>query len=623
MDRQNFEMLNFFINNDALTLRELQTHFSISRVTITKNIREINEYLDGVAQINVNQSKFYLVIKDYSAIAKLQTTFLKQDLDFNDPAKRQATILKELLQNTSNYVIVDDLAESLSVSRGTINKDLRELKQSLDFYNVSITTKTNKGIRLKVGADFEYAVITRNLVGKYYELEGTWDSPTDAKLTNLIQQLDSSNDTVTMVKRNLAVIKWLRKYDIQVNDKVPNYHQLLSDEDTQVLRNLLTETIGSSLSPGEWDFISYPLNVKKLATDDEVLVKLALADIQGLMQVVFPIIKQKLDINLDFDRLLMELRYHLLFLINRAIFDVKSEGFISVDMLNKYPVSTELAQSTLKSIAQKLNIRIRKQEVGYLTVYFQMELEEYMSAPVIHRVALVKPISNSMKRFITEQLTDALNDDLQIDIFNSKSDLEKSPEKYLLIFSNSFLTGDALVQHTPIIRLNSVFNQGTLRERLQISLVDEAISQGLCKFDVTKFANEKSYTKGVRHLINLEIRNGQLNEEFLEDWAKREELSSSIFGDGVAVPHVIDKSGLNRILVTVGLFEKPVVFDNQKVNVVFLVAIPNKLDAELSRVLSQVYDLIRSIAANSNIFNNLKNYDNNRGLIQLMEAIWC
>ncbi|MCC6118076.1 PTS sugar transporter subunit IIA, partial [Lactiplantibacillus plantarum] len=84
----------------------------------------------------------------------------------------------------------------------------------------------------------------------------------------------------------------------------------------------------------------------------------------------------------------------------------------------------------------------------------------------------------------------------------------------------------------------------------------------------------------------------------LEDWAKREELSSSIFGDGVALPHVIDKSGLNRILVTVGLFEKTVVFDNQKVNVVFLVAIPNKLDAELSRVLSQVYDLIRSIAAN-------------------------
>jgi len=87
------------------------------------------------------------------------------------------------------------------------------------------------------------------------------------------------------------------------------------------------------------------------------------------------------------------------------------------------------------------------------------------------------------------------------------------------------------------------------------------------------------------------------------------------------LPHVIDKSGLNRILVTVGVFEKPVVFDNQKVNVVFLVAIPYKLDATLSKILAQVYDLIRSITANSNIYNNLKNYDENQGLNQLMEAI--
>lgn len=65
----------------------------------------------------------------------------------------------------------------------------------------------------------------------------------------------------------------------------------------------------------------------------------------------------------------------------------------------------------------------------------------------------------------------------------------------------------------------------------------------------------------------------------------------------------------------------PTSFDGQKVRVVFLVAIPKQLDANLSRVLSQVYDLIRSIAANGNIYNNLKNYDSTRSIIQLMEAI--
>lgn len=185
MDRQSFEILNFFINNDALTLRELQSHFSVSRVTITKNIRAIN---------------------NYSAMAKLQTNFLKKDLDFNDPSKRQATILKELLQQITDYVILDDLAESLAVSRGTINKDLKALKQQLDYYQVRIETKTNRGIHLAVEHDYMYAVITRTLVGKYYELEATWDKATDVKLLNLVKKLDHNNDTVTMVKRNIAVI---------------------------------------------------------------------------------------------------------------------------------------------------------------------------------------------------------------------------------------------------------------------------------------------------------------------------------------------------------------------------------------------------------------------------------
>jgi len=621
MDRQNFDILNFFINNDALTFRELQAHFFMSRVTITKDIREINEYLGSIAQINANQSKFYLVINNYAALAKIQTDFLKKDLDFNDPSKRQATILKTLLQHLTSYIVVDDLADSLMVSRGTINKDLKALKQKLNFFDVQIHSRTNRGIQLITKKDYNYAIITRNLVGKYFELEIVLDNATDVKLVNLIKQLDSNDDTVMMIKRNLAVVKWLRKYNVQINDTVNYYYQLVANETTEALRSVITNIIGTSLSISEWAFICYPLNIKKIPQDNAMLVNQALANIKELMGKIFPTIKEKLDVNLNFDKLLIELQYHLLFLINRSVFGIKPEEFISTDMLGKYPVAMELAQETLTLIEQKLNIKIQPQEVGYLTVYFQMELEEYMAAPVIHRIALVRPISDSMKRFITEQLKNLLDNSLQIDIFNSEDELKQSEEKYLLIFSNSFLSGNQLINHTPIIRLNSVFNQGALRERLQISLVDEAANRDLCKFNVTNLDDSYSYTSGVKALIKQEIKTGQLAPGFLDDWIEREKLGSNIFGNGVALPHVIDKSGLHRILVTVGIFEKPSNFDNQKVNVVFLVAIPHKLDAQLSRVLSQVYDLIRSIATNSNIFNNLKNYDKDRGLTQLMEAI--
>ncbi|MDN2453204.1 HTH domain-containing protein [Lactobacillus sp. UCMA15818] len=622
MDRQNFEMLDFFIKNEALALEEIQTRFNTSRVTIAKNIREINKELDGVAKINVNKSKFYLTIEDYAAVVKIQTNFLKQDLDFNDPNKRQAAILQKLLMQNQKYIALDDLASELSVSHGTVNNDLKALKELVAFYGVTVQARPNNGIRLNTEHLYSYAVVARNIVAKYYDFDLILNSIFDSELTGAVKEVDDNNDTVTMVKRNISIIVWLRKYGIQINKPCRYYHEVVRSEMIRKLKKVISNIVSETLNDGEWEFILYPFNIKKLSASDDELIEYALNDVGELMKNVFPVVKEKLDVNLDFDRLLIELRYHLLFLINRAIYGIKAEGVISSSILNKYPVAAELAQETLMLMTKETGIKFNKNELSYLGIYFQMELEEYMSSPVIYRIAIVKPISNGMRKFIIEQLKELLNENLKIDLFNSQLELETSSNKYLLIFSNSLPIENKLVNKSPVIRLNSVFNQGTLRERLQISLVDEAINNGFCRFDVTKFTGkDDSYTERVKQLIVHEISIGQLNEEFLNDWIKRERLSSNILSSGVALPHVIDKSGLNRILVTVGLFNKPVTYDSRKVKVVFLVAIPYKLDANLSRILAQVYDLIRIIATNGNIFNNLKNYDQNRGLIQLMEAI--
>ncbi|MFT8424919.1 MAG: HTH domain-containing protein [Liquorilactobacillus sp.] len=622
MDRQNFEMLDFFIKNEALALEEIQTRFNTSRVTIAKNIREINKELDGVAKINVNKSKFYLTIEDYAAVVKIQTNFLKQDLDFNDPNKRQAAILQKLLMQNQKYIALDDLASELSVSHGTVNNDLKALKELVSFYGVTVQARPNNGIRLNTEHLYSYAVVARNIVAKYYDFDLILNSIFDSELTGAVKEVDDNNDTVTMVKRNISIIVWLRKYGIQINKPCRYYHEVVRSEMIRKLKKVISSIVSETLNDGEWEFILYPFNIKKLSASDDELIEYALNDVGELMKNVFPVVKEKLDVNLDFDRLLIELRYHLLFLINRAIYGIKAEGVISSSILNKYPVAAELAQETLMLMTKETGIKFNKNELSYLGIYFQMELEEYMSSPVIYRIAIVKPISNGMRKFIIEQLKELLNENLKIDLFNSQLELETSSNKYLLIFSNSLPIENKLVNKSPVIRLNSVFNQGTLRERLQISLVDEAINNGFCRFDVTKFTGkDDSYTERVKQLIVHEISIGQLNEEFLNDWIKRERLSSNILSSGVALPHVIDKSGLNRILVTVGLFNKPVTYDSRKVKVVFLVAIPYKLDANLSRILAQVYDLIRIIATNGNIFNNLKNYDQNRGLIQLMEAI--
>jgi predicted DNA-binding protein YlxM (UPF0122 family) len=57
MDRQNFEMLNFFIKNDALTLGEIQTRFNTSRVTIAKTfVRLIKNLRESPELTLINQN---------------------------------------------------------------------------------------------------------------------------------------------------------------------------------------------------------------------------------------------------------------------------------------------------------------------------------------------------------------------------------------------------------------------------------------------------------------------------------------------------------------------------------------------------------------------------------------
>ena len=66
-------------------------------------------------------------VEDYARLAKFQTHYLKTTLDFNNPLKRQAYILLMLIK-PKGYMLLDDLSEYLMVSKGTINRDIKEIK---------------------------------------------------------------------------------------------------------------------------------------------------------------------------------------------------------------------------------------------------------------------------------------------------------------------------------------------------------------------------------------------------------------------------------------------------------------------------------------------------------------
>ncbi|WP_025021140.1 BglG family transcription antiterminator [Ligilactobacillus equi] len=619
MDRQNYEILRYFLINDTLTYGKLQTQFSLSHGTISKNIQALNAELTGIAQIIFRNGVFFIEIEDYEKLTSIQTSFLKEDLDYNDPVKRQALILKELYRKHDEYVILDDLAEKFLSSRGTINKDIQALRSELNYFGAEIQTKTNRGVKLFVPQDYKYAVIFKSLVARYCELPQL-SAQEGLELEEILATFGVTEEVTRQFKTNLLIVLWLRQQGIIMQAPVPHYYFLLKESSCQALQTYLANFFESPLNITEWLFITSPMNISKLRQTEESKLEEAVAELSQLGQGLIPALKKKIDVNLDFCHFFMEIKYHLVFLVNRAAFDIKSNEFISDEILTMYPLALELAKEMVTLLSQKLAENIRDQEIGYLTVYFQMELDATPQNN-LHRFAVVNIAGSSINKFIAKQIKALFDEEVIVDTFSSEEEFKASQAKYLLTFTNDYFKDDQLNRKAPVVKLDTAFNKGSLQEKMRILLVNEAIQAGLCQFSVTKFKTSKSYLDEVASLIDREIAQGNLTEEFKESWRQKEAEKSNIFGDGIAIPHLIDDSGHHRILVKAGIFDKAVTYKSRKVKVVFLVAIPKELDDNLTRTLSNVYDAINTMAANANMLSNLKNYDDNRGFIQIMEAI--
>lgn len=104
------------------------------RQVVVETIDALNKKYEGIMRITTqgeledvlltveNEDLFYAKLKE------------EKDLDFNDVKFRMAYLLHELLKEDA-YLNINDLAENMNVSRGTVNNDVKKLKQTLEEYN--------------------------------------------------------------------------------------------------------------------------------------------------------------------------------------------------------------------------------------------------------------------------------------------------------------------------------------------------------------------------------------------------------------------------------------------------------------------------------------------------------
>ncbi|HEY5587828.1 MAG TPA: PRD domain-containing protein [Candidatus Paceibacterota bacterium] len=528
--------------------------------------------------------------------------------DFNDFRCRIGYLLDQLI-NTENYLNIMDLSEEMNVSRGTVNNDLKKAKMLLRKYNAEILGVTNKGIKLKC-SEFSKRLILIYEVFDYFQCNVLIDNKTIDLLEALANHY-KFNDHMELLfyKSTLVTIDRLKKGK-QLKNSIPMYKNF--EINSKELNNFIIEIENIykiKLNYEDIDFISFPINTRNSAhtgnientVNQEILLK--------IVKQMLDSIRERFMIDVNEKAFYNKVKFHLLFLINRLIFRIPVNDIFSDQIKIKFPLAFELAKISMSVLQKQYQLMGTKIDISYLAVYFALILDErkvdHKSNNSDGNIAVVTNSGRGTFELIRKQLQEIIGLNSNIDLLTVSELKTKDVSNYGILFSTENIISD---MHLPIIKIDGIIDQDSLNQKLKElkkkSLEPIANIMKLENLKVLYLDGETNYRDNVKKITDQLIDEGNVSSDIYNIFEKKDNLSSMIYENGVAFPHLIDKK-INNFSLTLGII-KPTT-DNLKI-ILFLL-IPENMDNQQEDALLKIYDEIFTIISDKKLVIKLQNLE--------------
>lgn len=563
---------------------------NIGQKTLEKSMELLNAELSGIAQIYVEDEHYLLKVIDLEHYEGILSGRLKEDSDFNSISKRVAFIFKEIAES-STPILIDDLAESLSVSRGTVGNDMNRLRELIEPYNLQIIGKPNTGLKVE-GSEYEVRLAYVELVLDYFRLQHVTEPIKDA-LLDKINQLGAPKKSLDLLLRVIEATFIRINSQNFINKKIPYYQNFLKESDFfQELIVFIEIEYNITLNDFERDFISYPLNIYNQG--NEVDKQYDFHFVEQIFETAFSEVQEAIAIKINKDELFKEARLHLIYLINRLAMNVQSQDIFINEVFLKYPLSHAISEIFGEVIADEMEVSLPEVETNYLSLYFEMIINQ-MGQAENKEIAIVYNTGHGTATIIKSQIKNILGDSVQITSYG-QSDVEAEVlNQYFAIFSTVPLRRKNL--SVPIIQISTIFDDYYVRQEWEKAKQQKMIDFDQIQFVTEKLDSNKPYKENLTAMIDALAVVNYVDDEFKQNILEREKMKSTVFDNGIALPHAVNKE-TDKLVISLGQFEEPIELLNKKVELVFMIGIPEGISVETENTLVNIYEFIFMAATN-------------------------
>ena len=646
MDKRSNQILNQLLAGGRLQLAEISEKYQISERIVRKKIRELNDELNesGLPSVSINgEGILRFEVREEGLLEQIQKFIMNNDFyTYHLSKNERKTILAMLLLNQEKYVTAAWISEYISTSRNTVISDLNDLKDWFLKHNMKLVSQVQKGYIVEASeGDIRSGMLKLlelNLDEEKYGAMGAFHVFGHLLLKEI--QYQGRYETIQKVLREEEL-----RHDCFLSDfsfSVAVYELLILAE-----RVKKGKTLEQERQP-DWENASlsskYPLSravLDRLAEEFSLDIPAAEAEnfvfclrrksylksgTNNVDQLVIPVligeviyrIISRFRINFYLDFALYDLLVdHMKSSVYRMSSGEVLENPFRGEIEKGYPEVFCTVEECLKPLEDYLGVKVPRDEVSFLVMYFASMLERDKLERMRERkvpAVLVCAMGRGTVQLMLAKLKQ-LEDVLEITDVRSSHELKDmgNINDQLVISTVEFPDGEIqnILMVSPLLEQEDIYRirrkATKLREnwsggqtaetgkflKKQKKAERNSLGAMLSADRIALKQEAQSWEEGVRAAGRLLYESGAVTYEYIEAMVENIKVNGSyvVIYSGIAAPHAEQEKGAVREAASLVSLKKPVVFGNSENDPVSYIIGLSILNA--NSINCAIYNLVR------------------------------
>uniref|UniRef100_UPI003F4B49A5 BglG family transcription antiterminator n=1 Tax=Brachyspira catarrhinii TaxID=2528966 RepID=UPI003F4B49A5 len=609
------EILSSLSADSYITAEALSKQLNVSEKTIRTKVKEINYELQKF-NIKIESKPRYgykLICDNYDNFKSIDLiSNINNDMDY-----RIRIIFKYLIELDSGYIKSDDICDSLDISKTTLTNILKIMEYNLKYHNLKLERRPNYGIKL-IGNEFDI----RNFIICNYLNDFLYENNINEKLIGIIINFLNKYE-IKFSEINLE--NFIQYINVSIN-RIKN-NKFICDCENDIVKDIAEEIrlseelikqiqneIDIEFNESEILFMAIHIASKNLFSINEnynSVIQDKFSDIiNKMLDMVYK--NLKIDLRNNFNLILL-LNQHIIPLDIRIRYNIFQKNPMLNDIKNNYSLSFLLASESAAILKDYYNKDISEDEIGYLALLFQIGLEETVESINKINILIVcgsgKTTSNLLVTKYRKEFNDYIENIYAADLIGLK-DFDFSKVDY--VFSTvpiNLKLPVPIVYISNFLKSDDIINVKNTFESLNRNIILDYYKEEMFTTDIKGETKEEI----IKNICEEIKKYKSIPDNFYELVMKREQLAETDIGNLVAIPHPIEVVTKDTF-VYVAVLDKPILWQKNNVQVVFLISVSNNNDD-----LKNFYEYTINFLLNENSVKKLidnKTFDNLISLIK-------